>query len=166
MLVCYMFNMDKITRTKLAMLVTVVLLTIFTTIGLYYTMTVSNVTNLGGSDPVVLNFSMVLAIMIAFMWMIILILFYEFKTDDALKTELHKLEKAASDLKARSVELEERSAQLEEFEATLKATTFRPAVIDQDVIYAGVPEESRPKAEPVSEPVSNVVEPGVEESPN
>jgi hypothetical protein len=133
-----MFNMDKITRTKLAMLVTGVLLTIFTTIGLYYTMTVSNVMNIGNGDPLVLNFSMVLAIMIAFMWMVLLILFYEFKTDDALKSELHKYE-------SETLKLNVQVKELEEFKATLKATTFRPDVFDSDVLYAGVPKEELDK---------------------
>lgn len=90
--------MDKITRTKLAMLVTVVLLNIFTTISLYYTMTMSNIMSVGNSDPIVLNMAMVFSIVIAFMWVIVLILFYEFKTDDAIKFRVHNLETRISEL--------------------------------------------------------------------
>lgn len=122
-----MISMDKITRTKLAMLVTSVLLTVFTTIGLYYTMTVSQVSNLGVDNTASLNFAMVVAIMIAFMWVVCLILFYEFKTDDAIKSEIVAL-------KARNTELEQRSGELEEFRDMLKATTFTPAVYDPDVL--------------------------------
>jgi hypothetical protein len=119
-----MVNMDKITRTKLAMLVTAVLLTIFTTIGLYYTMTVSNIINVEtGGDPLLLNLSMVFAIMIAFMWVVVLIMFYEFKTDDTLKTEINKLERHV--------------VELEEYKQTLIATAFPPATFDADVLKEG-----------------------------
>jgi len=85
--------MDKITRTKLAMLVTMVLMNIFTTIALYYTMAVSNMMNIEAeSDPFVLNIAMIFAIVIAFMWVVTLILFYEFKTDDAIKSRVHVIE--------------------------------------------------------------------------
>jgi formate hydrogenlyase subunit 4 len=85
--------MDKITRTKLAMLVTLVLMNIFTTIALCYTMTVSNILALEAeTDPFALNMAMIFAIVIAFMWVITLILFYEFKTDDAIKSRIHVLE--------------------------------------------------------------------------
>jgi len=93
-----MIMLDKITRTKLAMLVTVVLLNIFTTIALYYTMTMSNIMSVGASDPVVLNMAMVFSIVIAFMWVVALILFYEFKTDDAIKFRVHNLETRVSEL--------------------------------------------------------------------
>lgn len=118
-----MFNMDKITRTKIAMLVTVVLLTIFATIALYYTMTVSAVTTLGAGDPVLLNLAMVFAIVIAFMWVIALILFYEFKTDDAIKTHVHALEKKV--------------VELDEFKTMLKETVYTPATINPDVLKDG-----------------------------
>jgi len=136
--------MDKIARTKLAMLVTVVILTIFTTIGLYYTMTVSNVTSVGNSDPLVLNISMVLAIIIAFMWVIALILFYEFKTDEALKVEIHNLIERAATLESRATNAESRvtvaesrASNLEEYNDMLKSTVFTPAVCDPDVLKEG-----------------------------
>jgi hypothetical protein len=88
-----MVNMDKITRTKLAMMVTLVLLNIFTTIALYYTMTSSAVINLENEgDPVLLNLAMIFSVVIAFMWVAALILFYEFKTDDAITSRLKALE--------------------------------------------------------------------------
>lgn len=118
-----MFNMDKITRTKIAMLVTVVLLTIFATIALYYTMTVSAVTTLGSGDPLLLNLAMVFAIVIAFMWVIALILFYEFKTDDAIKTHVHALEKKV--------------VELDEFKTMLKETVYTPVAINPDVLKEG-----------------------------
>jgi hypothetical protein len=89
-----MVNMDKITRTKLAMLVTLVLLNIFTTIALYYTMTSSALLNLeGAGDPVLLNVAMIFSVVIAFMWVVALILFYEFKTDDTIKSQINELKK-------------------------------------------------------------------------
>ncbi len=118
-----MFNMDKITRTKIAMLVTVVLLTIFATIALYYTMTVSAVTTLGNGDPLLLNLAMVFSIVIAFMWVIALILFYEFKTDDIIKTHVHTLEKKV--------------VELEEFKTMLKETVYTPVAINPDVLKEG-----------------------------
>ena len=93
-----MIMLDKITRTKLAMLVTVVLLNIFTTISLYYTMTMSNIMSVGNNDPIILNMAMVFSIVIAFMWVVALILFYEFKTDDAIKFRVHNLETRISEL--------------------------------------------------------------------
>lgn len=94
-----MVNMGKITRTKLAMLVTLVLLNIFTTISLYYTMTSSAVLNLEqAGDPVLLNLAMVFSIVIAFMWVVALILFYEFKTDDTIATQIRNLEKRVNEL--------------------------------------------------------------------
>jgi hypothetical protein len=85
--------MDKITRTKLAMLVTHVLLNIFTTIALYYTMTSSAVINLEAEgDPVLLNLAMIFSVVIAFMWVNALILFYEFKTDDVLTSRIKAIE--------------------------------------------------------------------------
>jgi hypothetical protein len=118
---CYrMFNMDKITRTKLAMLVTLVLLNIFTTIGLVYTMAVSHVTSFASGTPGNdLNMAMIFAIIIAFMWVVALILFHEFKTDDILKTHIHKLETHI--------------VQLEEF----KATMVSPLAINPDVLKEG-----------------------------
>jgi len=117
---CYkMVNMDKITRTKLAMLVTVVLLNIFTTIALYYTITVSHITNLEAGDPVVLNMAMLFAIVIAFMWVVALILFHEFKTDDMLRTNIHKLEMHVRDLEA------------------FKLTMVSPLAINPDVFKEG-----------------------------
>ena len=122
---CYkMFNMSKITRTKLSMLVVSVLLTIFTTIALYYTMTSSAVINIeNGGDPVLLNLSMIFAVVIAFMWVMILIMFYEFKTDDILTTHLHKLDSQVTEI--------------EEFKQMLKTTVFTPAVINPDVLKDG-----------------------------
>ena len=97
---CYkMVNMGKITRTKLAMLVTLVLLNIFTTISLYYTMTSSALINLEqAGDPVLLNLAMVFSIVIAFMWVVALILFYEFKTDDTITSQIRNLEKKVNEL--------------------------------------------------------------------
>ena len=121
---CYrMFNMDKITRTKLAMLVTLVLLNIFTTIGLFYTITVSHITSLETGDPFGLNMSMIFAIIIAFMWVVVLILFNEFKTDDMLRTQIHKLESKVGEL--------------DEFKQMLKATVYTPAAINPDVLKEG-----------------------------
>ena len=122
---CYrMFNMDKITRTKLAMLVTLVLLNIFTTIGLVYTMAVSHVTSFAaGESGGDLNSSMIFAIIIAFMWVVALILFHEFKTDDILRTHIHKLE-------AKAVEFEE-------FKQMLKDTVYTPVAINPDVFKEG-----------------------------
>lgn len=118
-----MFNADKITRTKLAMLVTSVLLTIFTTIGLLYAMTISNLSSIGSGDTLTLNIAMVIAIIIAFMWVIILILFYEFKTDDAMKNQIISLKKTIDEH--------------DEFVKMLKATTFTPAVTNPDVLTEG-----------------------------
>lgn len=122
---CYeMVNMDKITRTKLAMLVTSVLLTLFTTIALYYTMTVSKITDIGtNGNPAALNMAMVFAIVIAFMWVINLILFYEFKTDDTIKTQIHTLETQISEIN--------------EFKTMLKETVYSPAAINPDVMKEG-----------------------------
>lgn len=118
-----MFNMDKITRTKLAMLVTLVLMNIFATIALYYMMTVSNVSNLGSGDPVVLNMAMVFAVVIAFMWVVILVLFYEFKTDDMIKTHIHGLEKKVNELS--------------DFKQMLQDTVYTPVAINPDVFKEG-----------------------------
>lgn len=119
-----MINLDKITRTKLAMLVTLVLMNIFTTIALFYTMTMSNVMSIGTEgNPFALNIAMVFAIVIAFMWVVALILFYEFKTDDIIKSRVHDLEHQVEDL--------------EEFKQMLKSTTFTPAVTNSDVLTAG-----------------------------
>jgi hypothetical protein len=118
---CYrMFNMDKITRTKLAMLVTLVLLNIFTTIGLVYTMAVSHVTSFAaGESGGDLNIAMIFAIIIAFMWVVALILFHEFKTDDILRTHIHKLETHIVDLEA------------------FKATMVTPFAMNPDVLKEG-----------------------------
>lgn len=117
---CYrMFNMDKITRTKLAMLVTLVLLNVFTTIGLFYTMTVSHIMSLETGDPFALNMAMIFAIIIAFMWVVALILFHEFKTDDVLRTYIHKLEMHITDLES------------------FKATMVSPLAINPDVLKEG-----------------------------
>jgi len=118
-----MFNMDKITRTKLAMLVTLVLMNIFATIALYYMMTVSNVSNIGSGDPVVLNMAMVFAVVIAFMWVVILVLFYEFKTDDMIKTHIHVLEKKV--------------VELSDYKQMLQDTVYTPAAINPDVLTEG-----------------------------
>lgn len=118
-----MFNMDKITRTKLAMLVTLVLMNIFATIALYYMMTVSNVSNLGSGDPVVLNMAMVFAVVIAFMWVVILVLFYEFKTDDMIKTHIHGLEKKIGELM--------------DYKQMLQDTVYTPVAINPDVLAEG-----------------------------
>ncbi|MCJ7636066.1 MAG: hypothetical protein MUO21_01100 [Nitrososphaeraceae archaeon] len=118
-----MFNMDKITRTKLAMLVTLVLLNIFTTIGLFYTMTISHVMSLETGDPFALNMSMIFAIIIAFMWVVALILFHEFKTDDILRTHIHKLESKVEEL--------------DEFKQMLKTTVYTPVAINPDVLKEG-----------------------------
>lgn len=122
---CYkMLNMDKITRTKLTMLVTLVLINLFTTIALYYTMTVSKLSDIGtGGNPTMLNMAMVFAIIIAFMWVVALILFYEFKTDDAIKAQIHALESQVSELT--------------EFRDTLKATMLAPPAINPDVMKEG-----------------------------
>jgi len=122
---CYkMVNMDKITRTKLAMLVTLVLLNIFTTISLYYTMTSSAVLNLEAEgDPVLLNLAMVFSIVIAFMWVVALILFYEFKTDDIIKTQVKGLERKV--------------VELEEFKQMLNDTVYTPVAINPDVFTEG-----------------------------
>jgi hypothetical protein len=117
---CYrMFNMDKITRTKLAMLVTLVLLNIFTTIGLVYTMAVSHATSFASGTPGDLNTAMIFAIIIAFMWVVALILFHEFKTDDMLRTHIHKLEGDIAGLEA------------------FKATMVTPLAINPDVLKDG-----------------------------
>jgi len=118
-----MFNMDKITRTKLAMLVTLVLMNIFATIALYYMMTVSNVSNIGSGDPVVLNMAMVFAVVIAFMWVVILVLFYEFKTDDMIKTHIHVLEKKV--------------VELSDYKQMLQDTVYTPVAINPDVLTEG-----------------------------
>lgn len=122
---CYkMVNMDKITRTKLAMLVTLVLLNIFTTISLYYTMTSSAVLNIeAAGDPVLLNLAMVFSIVIAFMWVVALILFYEFKTDDIIKTQVRGLENKV--------------VVLEEFKQMLNDTVYTPVAINPDVFTEG-----------------------------
>lgn len=132
-----MISMDKIKRTKLAMLVTAVLLNIFTTIGLYYMMTVSNATNLGGSDPIILNISMVLSIIIAFMWVVALIMFYEFKTDDILRTHVTTLSAKALELEDLEMKLDARAKELEEFKQMLKDTVYTPAAINSDVLTEG-----------------------------
>jgi len=121
---CYkMINLDKITRTKLAMLVTLVLMNIFTTIALYYSMTMSHMMSIGTEgDPFALNIAMIFAIVIAFMWVITLILFYEFKTDDIIKSRVRELEYQVEDL--------------EEFRQMLKSTAFTPAAINPDVLKA------------------------------
>lgn len=112
-----MFNMDKITRTKLAMLVTLILMNIFVTIALCYTMAVSNVMTAGtGGDATVLNLSMVFAIVIAFMWVVSLILFYEFKADDIMKKNIIDLQK---------------------YNQMLKDTVYTPAAINPDVLKEG-----------------------------
>lgn len=112
-----MFNMDKITRTKLAMLVTLILMNIFATIALCYTMAVSSVTNLEtGGDASVLNLSMVFAIVIAFMWVVALILFYEFKSDDIMRKNIIDLQK---------------------YNQMLKDTVYTPAAINPDVLTEG-----------------------------
>jgi ABC-type multidrug transport system fused ATPase/permease subunit len=118
-----MFNMDKITRTKIAMLVTLVLMNIFATIALLYMMTVSNVSNLGSGDPVVLNMAMVFAVMIAFMWVVILVLFYEFKTDDIIKTHIHVIEKKV--------------VELEEYKQMLQDTVYTKPVMNPDILKEG-----------------------------
>ena len=119
-----MVNMDKITRTKLAMLVTLVLLNIFTTISLYYTMTSSALLNLEASgDPILLNLAMVFSIVIAFMWVVALVLFYEFKTDDILRTHIHKIEAQAQEFA--------------EFKQMVKDTMFAPAVFNSDILKDG-----------------------------
>ena len=118
-----MFNMDKITRTKLAMLVTLVLMNIFTTIALYYMMTVSNVSNIGSGDSAILNMAMVFAVMIAYMWVVILVLFYEFKTDDLVKTHVTTLEKRVADLI--------------EFKQMLNDTVYTPVAINSDIFKDG-----------------------------
>lgn len=118
-----MFNMDKITRTKLAMLVTLVLMNIFATIALLYMMTVSNVSNLGSGDPVILNMAMVFAVMIAFMWVVILVLFYEFKTDDMIKTHMHAIEKKVG--------------VLEDYKQMLQDTVYTKPVMNPDVLTEG-----------------------------
>jgi hypothetical protein len=106
------------------MLVTLVLLNLFTTIALYYTMTVSKLSDIGTSgNPAMLNLAMVFAIVIAFMWVVALILFYEFKTDDAIKTQIHSLESQISELN--------------EFKKMLKETVYTPAVINPDVMKDG-----------------------------
>jgi len=105
------------------MLVTLVLLNIFTTLGLVYTMAVSRVTSIGGSDSVELNVVMLFAIVIAFMWVVALILFHEFKTDDLMRTHINKME----------LEIKE----LSEFKDMLKATAFPPVVINPDVLKEG-----------------------------
>jgi len=122
---CYkMINMNKITRTKLAMLVTLVLLNIFTTIALVYSMTVSNVVNLeSGGDPAFLNLSMIFAIIIAFMWVVALILFYEFKTDDILVTHIHGIDTQIKEFK--------------EFKQMLQDTAFPPYAMNSDVLKEG-----------------------------
>lgn len=122
---CYkMINLDKITRTKLAMLVTLVLMNIFTTIALYYSMTISNVMSIESEgDPFALNMAMVFAIVIAFMWVVALILFYEFKTDDIIKSRVRELEYQVEDL--------------EEFKRVLKSTVVTPVAINPDVLKAG-----------------------------
>jgi hypothetical protein len=119
-----MINMDKIARTKITLLVFIVLLTIFTTIGLYYTMTVSSISTLEtAGDSFVLNVSMVFAMVIAFMWMTVLTLFYEFKTDEIIKAHIHKLEG--------------KSAEYEEFKEMLKGTVLNSAPINADVLNEG-----------------------------
>lgn len=118
-----MFNMDKITRTKLAMLVTLVLLNIFTTLGLVYTMAVSKISSVGGNDSVELNVVMLFAIVIAFMWVVALILFHEFKTDDLMRTHMIKMEGEIADLK--------------EFKDILKETVYTPVAINPDVLKDG-----------------------------
>jgi ABC-type multidrug transport system fused ATPase/permease subunit len=118
-----MFNMDKITRTKIAMLVTLVLMNIFATIALLYMMTVSNVSNLGNGDTIVLNMAMVFAVVIAFMWVVILVLFYEFKTDDMIKTHMHVLEK--------------KIVNLEEYKQMLQDTVYTKHAINPDVFTEG-----------------------------
>lgn len=120
-----MVNMDKLTRTKLAMLVTLVLLNLFTTIALYYTMTVSSALNVeSGGDPNLLNVAMVLAIVIAGLWVIALIMFHEFKTDDVLRTHIHRLD--------------EKIAELEGFRDSYKLTHATPPMDPALLTYGGV----------------------------
>jgi hypothetical protein len=119
-----MINLDKITRTKLAMLVTLVLMNIFTTIALYYTMTVSKVMGIEAEgDPFILNMVMIFSIVIAFMWVVALILFYEFKTDDSIKSHVHALEAQV--------------LELSDFKQMLKDTVYTPAAINPDVFNEG-----------------------------
>jgi len=105
------------------MLVTLVLMNIFATIALYYMMTVSNVSNIGSGDPVVLNMAMVFAVVIAFMWVVILVLFYEFKTDDMIKTHIHVLEKKV--------------VELSDYKQMLQDTVYTPVAINPDVLTEG-----------------------------
>lgn len=93
-------TLEKIKKTKLTMLVALVVLNILATISLFYMMTNSTMSAVSSvlSESVVnfygfsLNVSLVFAAIIAILWLIAFILFYEMKTDDEFEKRILEFE--------------------------------------------------------------------------
>jgi hypothetical protein len=131
-------TLGKIKKTKLSMLVALVILNILTTISLYFMMTNSTLNTIGSDmgESVVtlygfsLNVSLVFSAIIAVLWLVALILFYEMKTDDELEQNIVSFERYMSDFKA---EADAMLSELKDYKDTQIATSPKYAV-DMDKI--------------------------------